>query len=95
MEIPKKGDFATEWNEIDNGLLDPNFYRGTGYHAAFTKLRDEDPVRQRGRAGLCTGRPQRSRRMPATMGRSVSSATSSVQSDGTGRRPRPWSMNAT
>lgn len=30
-----------EGHEIDNGLLDPKFYRGTGYRAAFTKLRDE------------------------------------------------------
>jgi cholest-4-en-3-one 26-monooxygenase len=34
-----------EWSEIDNGLLDPKFYLGTGYHAAFTQLRNEDPVR--------------------------------------------------
>ncbi|MGO4250375.1 cytochrome P450 [Paenarthrobacter sp. RAF54_2] len=34
-----------DWKTIDNGLLDPNFYVGTDYHAAFTQMRDEDPVR--------------------------------------------------
>ncbi|MGM7775786.1 cytochrome P450 [Arthrobacter sp. KNU-44] len=34
----------SEWSEIDNKLLDPQWYRTTEYHEAFRKLRDEDPV---------------------------------------------------
>jgi hypothetical protein len=32
-----------EWSGIDNGLLDPMLYLGTGYHAAFTQPRNGIP----------------------------------------------------
>lgn len=34
-----------DWRKLDNSLLDPSYYVGTAYHAAFTQMRDEDPVR--------------------------------------------------
>ena len=34
----------SEWSEIDNKMLDSQWYRTTEYHDVFKKLRDEDPV---------------------------------------------------
>lgn len=35
----------TDWHEIDNSLLDPQYYTRSDYHEAFRQMRDEDPVR--------------------------------------------------
>jgi cytochrome P450 len=34
----------SEWNDIDNKMLDPQWYLTTEYHDVFTRLRHEDPV---------------------------------------------------
>ncbi|MET0886214.1 MAG: cytochrome P450 [Mycetocola sp.] len=35
---------STDWTEIDNNLLNPYWYVGDESHAAFKRLRDDDPV---------------------------------------------------
>ena len=33
-----------DWTTVDNSLLDPNWYTSPGYHEAFARMRDEDPL---------------------------------------------------
>lgn len=38
-------DPVIDWTQLDNSLLDPDYYVGFDYHAGFSQLRTEDPVR--------------------------------------------------